>query len=68
MFAAANIRNQNPLQNETSLLLLLENVTFSPVSFLNASNSVCALLCLTAIGIDFLFIEFSFCSCLSWDL
>lgn len=33
MFAAANIRNQNPLQNETSLLLLLENVTFSPVSF-----------------------------------
>lgn len=36
--------------------------------FFDQFKQVCALLRLTAIGIDFLFTEFSFCGCLSWDL
>lgn len=68
MFATANIRNQNALKNERHHYFYSQRISLFPCDFFEWFLYVCALLCLTAAGIDFLFTEFSFCYCSSWGV
>lgn len=68
MFATANIRNQNALKNEKNQYFYSQRKSLFSCEFFEWFIYVCALLCLTALGIDFLFTEFSFCCCSSWDV
>lgn len=65
MFATANIRSQNPLKNEDIATFTLGECHLFSCEFFEWFTQICALLYLTAIDIDFLFIEFSFSGCLS---
>lgn len=68
MFATANIRNQNALKNEKNQYFYSQRKSLFSCEFFEWFIYVCALLCFTALGIDFLFTEFSFCCCSSWDV
>lgn len=68
MFATANVRNQNALKNERNQYFYSQRMSLFSCEFFEWFIYVCALLCLTAVGIDFLFTEFSFCCCSSWDV
>lgn len=67
MFATANIRNQNALKNERHHYFWSQRMSLLPCEIFAWLIYACALVCLTAVGIDFLFTEFSFWYCSSWD-